>query len=69
MARMSSYDTGISISGYTDISGQASKLYFGAGYVGGNWPTEPRYKQTAAATTSGDIAAIVFTWARHRASV
>jgi hypothetical protein len=48
MARMSLSDTGISISGSTDISGQGSKLYFGAGYVGGNWPSEPRYKQAAA---------------------
>jgi hypothetical protein len=54
---------GISISGSTNISGQGSNLSFGAGYIGGNWPSEPNYKQAAAPSYfNGDIAAITYSY-------
>jgi hypothetical protein len=69
MARMSSSDTGISISGSTDISGQASKLYFGAGYAGGNWPRNPATSRPPPTTTSRRHRRHRLQLARHRASV
>jgi hypothetical protein len=51
------------ISGSTDISGQGPNLYFGAGYIGGGWPAEPHYQQTAARSYfTGDIAAIIYSY-------
>lgn len=44
--------SGVTITGSVNISGQGSHLYFGGGYTGGNWPSEPHYKQTNAPDTS-----------------
>lgn len=53
--------TGVTISGSVDISGQGGNLYFGAGFTGGNWPSEPNYKQTNAPDYfNGDIASIAY---------
>jgi large repetitive protein len=50
---------GVTISGTINLTTQGQQLSFGAGYLGGHWPTEPYNLKTATADYfNGDIAAI-----------
>jgi hypothetical protein len=54
------------VSGATSFQFTPGNLTFGAGYIGGNWPTEPNYKQSNASDyryyVNGEIAAITYSY-------
>jgi hypothetical protein len=54
---------GVGLGGTINLSGQGQNLYFGTGYIGGNWPAEPNNQKTAKPWYfNGDLADIYYSY-------